>query len=110
MPLITVASNVPAASFPTDFNVQFTELMAEILGKPASRIVLLVTPNAQLTHGATQDSACLIVNLDQFFPTIRAAVDKIATSAENKIWSKEFLWRCLTSMKEIIPHWVHEGR
>ncbi|VDK83926.1 unnamed protein product [Onchocerca ochengi] len=61
MPLITLASNVLASGFPTDFSVQFTKLMAELLGKPISRITLLVTPSAQLSRGATQDPTCLIV-------------------------------------------------
>lgn len=61
MPLITLASNVPASRFPSGFNVQFTKLLAEMLGKPASRILLLVTPNAQLSHGPTQDPSCLTV-------------------------------------------------
>uniref|UniRef100_A0A1I7W5C9 Macrophage migration inhibitory factor n=1 Tax=Loa loa TaxID=7209 RepID=A0A1I7W5C9_LOALO len=61
MPLITLASNVPASKFPSDFDVQFTELMAEMLGKPTSRILLLVTPNAQLSHGTMRDPSCLIV-------------------------------------------------
>nr|QGH51225.1 macrophage migration inhibitory factor 2 [Dirofilaria immitis] len=61
MPLITLASNVPAEEFPIDFNIQFTELMAELLGKPTSRIILLVMPNAQLSHGTTRDPSCLIV-------------------------------------------------
>ncbi|KAM3722617.1 MIF-like protein [Dirofilaria immitis] len=61
MPQITLASNVPAEEFPIDFNIQFTELMAELLGKPTSRIILLVMPNAQLSHGTTRDPSCLIV-------------------------------------------------
>uniref|UniRef100_A0A1I8EXV1 Macrophage migration inhibitory factor-2 n=1 Tax=Wuchereria bancrofti TaxID=6293 RepID=A0A1I8EXV1_WUCBA len=61
MPLITLASNVPASRFPSDFNVQFTELMAKILGKPTSRILLLVMPNAQLSHGTTENPSCLTV-------------------------------------------------
>lgn len=60
MPLITVASNVAASKFPADFNLQFTKLLAELLGKPASRIALLVTAGAQLTHGTTQDPSCFI--------------------------------------------------
>ncbi|CAG9538163.1 unnamed protein product [Cercopithifilaria johnstoni] len=61
MPLVTLASNVPASKFPSTFNVQFTKLIAEILEKPTSRIFLLVTPNAQLSHGATEDPSCLTV-------------------------------------------------
>ncbi|VDK64167.1 unnamed protein product [Gongylonema pulchrum] len=61
MPLISVVSNVAASKFPADFNVQFSKFLAEMLDKPISRIMLLVTPGAQLTHGATQDPACLIV-------------------------------------------------
>uniref|UniRef100_A0A0R3RG50 Kinesin motor domain-containing protein n=1 Tax=Elaeophora elaphi TaxID=1147741 RepID=A0A0R3RG50_9BILA len=61
MPLITLVSNIPASRFPSNFNVQFTKLMAEMLGKPVSRILLFVTPNAQLSHGATEDPSCLTV-------------------------------------------------
>lgn len=61
MPLITLTSNVPASKFPSNFNVQFIKLMAEILEKPAARILLHVTPNAQLSHGITEDPSCLTV-------------------------------------------------
>lgn len=61
MPLITIASNIPASKIPVDFSSQFTKFISELLGKPTSRILLMVNAGAQLTHGATQDPSCLIV-------------------------------------------------
>lgn len=61
MPLITLASNVPASKFPSAFNVHFTKLLAEMLQKPIERIFLLVMPDAQLSQGAAKDPSCLIV-------------------------------------------------
>ncbi|VBB28054.1 unnamed protein product [Acanthocheilonema viteae] len=85
MPLITFASNVLASRFPSNFNVQFTKLMAEILGKPESRILLLVTPNAQLSHGATEDPSCLIV---EEITSVRKESKKPVISKEQPVLAK----------------------
>ncbi|VDN02605.1 unnamed protein product [Thelazia callipaeda] len=87
MPLITVISNVAANIFPSNFNMRFAQLMADMLGKPANRVVLLVTPGAQLTHGITQDPSCLIVAkaIDSF----SAEKNKVYSSLISEFMKKE---------------------
>ncbi|GMS79590.1 hypothetical protein PENTCL1PPCAC_1765, partial [Pristionchus entomophagus] len=60
MPMVSVATNVLMTKIPEDFEVKLTDLLAESMGKPRERIMIVVDAGRRMVHGATPGPVCHI--------------------------------------------------
>ncbi|KAJ1352486.1 hypothetical protein KIN20_008832 [Parelaphostrongylus tenuis] len=60
MPMIRVSTNIPDKDIPTNFEEQFTDLIAESLSKPKGRVAVELLPGQRITHGGSRNPVVIV--------------------------------------------------
>ena len=55
MPVLTINTNLPKSSFPNDFCLKMTHILADTLSKPVSYCAVHVLPDQMMTWGGTNE-------------------------------------------------------
>ncbi|WKY12023.1 hypothetical protein Q1695_003522 [Nippostrongylus brasiliensis] len=55
MPMVRVATNLPDKDVPANFEERLTDLLAESMNKPKSRILIEVYAGQRMTHGGSRN-------------------------------------------------------
>nr|ACH88456.1 macrophage migration inhibitory factor [Strongyloides ratti] len=64
MPYVRLFSNLPETSFTDAFCTEFTDLLAEKLGKDKSRIVMLVQPHTIMSSGGVPGQPSIWIEIN----------------------------------------------
>ncbi|ETN85357.1 hypothetical protein RB195_012742 [Necator americanus] len=60
MPMVRVATNLPDKDVPANFELRLTEILAESMNKPKSRIAVEILAGQRITHGAVRNPVAVI--------------------------------------------------
>lgn len=96
MPVLTVNTNVSASNIPKEFKKNATDIIASVLGKPASYVAVHVKPDQDISFGNETNPAALCDLM---------SIGAISTET-NKTFSKEFCG-LLESQLKISPSRVY---
>ncbi|EDO37697.1 predicted protein [Nematostella vectensis] len=82
MPILEIQTNVPAANVPDNFLKESTTLLAGLVGKPESYVLVCIEPGLRLMFGGTTEPAAIVnlTNIGQHDPATTKHRSKVISN------------------------------